>query len=254
MNEELFKNVYKRDKVYSFRIWYRDDYFGRRIDMDAKIILKVQNLLELAYDAPNDEEGQTALLMAQRLMFKHNLSMSDIKASQRNDSIGETVGHWEYRMVWWKEKLAAILASNFRCQVIRRRKHEKGITQISFFGYDFDAELCKNVYEATLSYLDYRLKHLDRTAITGSYKEYKKSYLLGFLEGLRQRFKEQVQSSEEFALVAQVPAEVLEEQRLRMGDLKSKTINIKAEIAPAAYVTGLEHAKETKLMPEELID
>ena len=57
--------------------------------MDNKIISKVQNLLELAYDAPNDEEGQTALLMAQKLMVKHNLSMSDIKASQKNDNIGE---------------------------------------------------------------------------------------------------------------------------------------------------------------------
>lgn len=28
-----------------------------RIDMESKIIEKVQNLLELAYDAPNDEEG-----------------------------------------------------------------------------------------------------------------------------------------------------------------------------------------------------
>lgn len=40
------------------------------IDMDNKIIEKIQNLLELAYDAPNDEEGQTALLMAQRLMVE----------------------------------------------------------------------------------------------------------------------------------------------------------------------------------------
>lgn len=66
--------------------------------MDNKIISKVQNLLELAYDAPNDEEGQTALLMAQKLMVKHNLSISDIKTSQKNDNIGETVGHWEYRL------------------------------------------------------------------------------------------------------------------------------------------------------------
>lgn len=43
--------------------------------MENKIVQKIQNLLELAYDAPNDEEGQTALLMAQKLMFKHKLSM-----------------------------------------------------------------------------------------------------------------------------------------------------------------------------------
>lgn len=221
--------------------------------MESKIIDKVKNLLELAYDTPNDEEGQTALLMAQRLMVKYNLSMSDIKISQRNDNIGEAVGHWEYRMVWWKEKLAAILGGNFRCQVIRRRKHDKGITQIIFFGYDSDTELCKQIYEATLLYLDYRLKRLYRTAITGNYKEYKKSYLLGFLEGLDQRFKIQVQSSEEFALMVQIPVEVLNEQRLRMGDLKSKTINIEIEIDPEAYIIGFKHAKETKSMPEELL-
>ncbi|CAD46010.1 Uncharacterised protein [Streptococcus pyogenes] len=32
------------------------------------------------------------------------------------------------------------------------------------------------------------------------------------------------------------------------------TVNIQVEIDPEAYVTGLEHAKETKLMPEELLE
>ncbi|EHI70851.1 DUF2786 domain-containing protein [Streptococcus ictaluri] len=221
--------------------------------MENKIIGKVQNLLELAYDAPNDEEGQTALLMAQKLMVKHKLSMSDIKATQRNDNIGETVGHWEYRMVWWKEKLAAILGENFRCKTIRRRLVKKGITQMIFFGYDTDAELCTKVYEGALLYLDYRLKRLFPTVSKARWKDYKKSYLLGFLEGLNQRFKEQIQSSEEFALVVQVPAEVLKEQRLRMGDLKTKTVTIQVELDSEAYVTGLKQAKATRLMPEELI-
>ena len=66
--------------------------------MNDKIILKVQNLLELAYDAPNDEEGQSALLMAQKLMVKHNLAMSDIQKIHKNN-IGETVAASEYRMV-----------------------------------------------------------------------------------------------------------------------------------------------------------
>lgn len=222
--------------------------------MESKIIEKVQNLLELAYDAPNDEEGQTALLMAQRLMVKHNLSMSDIKTAQRNNNIGETVGHWEYRMPWWKGQLAAVLGENFRCKTIRRRLVKKGITQMIFFGYDTDVELCTKVYEGALLYLEYRLKRLFPTVSKSRWKDYKKSYLLGFLEGLNQRFKEQIQSSEEFALVVQVPAEVLEEQRLRMGDLKKRTVNIQVEIDSEAYVTGLEHAKETKLMPEELLE
>lgn len=222
--------------------------------MDNKIISKVQNLLELSYDAPNDEEGQTALLMAQKLMVKHNLSMNAIKTSQKNTNIGEIVGHWEYRMVWWKEKLAAILGENFRCKTIRRRLVEKGITQIVFFGYDTDAELCTKVYEGTLSYLDYRLKRLYPTVSKARWKNYKKSYLLGFLDGLDQRFKNQTQSSEEFALMVQVPAEVLEEQVRQMGNLKNRTVKVQLqEMDVEAFYKGLTHAKTSKLMPEELL-
>ena len=128
--------------------------------MNSKIIDKIQNLLELAYDAPNDEEGQTALLMAQRLMVKHNLSMNDLTNSTTHKDIGETIGTWEYRLPWWQEKLAAILGENFRCKTIRRRLPEDGITQIIFFGYQSDAELCSKVYEGALLYLKYRLKRL----------------------------------------------------------------------------------------------
>ena len=173
--------------------------------MNSKIISKVQNLLELAYDAPDDEEGQTALLMAQKLMVKHNLSMSDVTAVKTKNNIGEAVGTWEYRLPWWQEKLATILGKNFRCQTIRRRKRDEGITQVIFFGYQSDTELCTRVYEGVILYLKYRLKRLYPTVIKSRWKDYKKSYLLGFLEGLDHRFRDQVQSSEEFALMVQIP-------------------------------------------------
>lgn len=225
-----------------------------RIDMNNKVIFKIQNLLELAYDAPNDEEGQTALLMAQKLMVKHNLSMNDITTTQTKNKIGETVGTWEYRMPWWQEKLAAILGENFRCKTIRRRVVDEGITQIIFFGYDTDAELCTKVYEGAILYLKYRLKWLFPTIPKARWKDYKKSYLIGFLAGLDERFRKQAQSSEEFALMVQVPAEVLEEQRLRMGELKNRETKAQIEnIDFEAYVTGLEHAKKSRLMPNKLL-
>ncbi|HEM6147106.1 TPA: DUF2786 domain-containing protein, partial [Streptococcus suis] len=154
---------------------------------------------------------------------------------------------------WWQEKLAAILGENLRCQTVRRRLRDDGITQIIFFGYQSDAELCTKVYEGAILYLNYRLKRLFSTVTKARWKDYKKSYLLGFLDGLDQRFKDQAYSSEEFALTVQVPTEVLEESRLRMGDLKTKTVSVQVEMDSEAYVTGLEHAKETKLMSEELL-
>ncbi|WNU95488.1 DUF2786 domain-containing protein [Streptococcus sp. DTU_2020_1000888_1_SI_GRL_NUU_041A] len=222
--------------------------------MSDKIILKVQNLLELAYDAPNDEEGQSALLMAQKLMVKHNLAMSDIQKIHKNN-IGETVAASEYRMVWWKEKLAGILGANFRCKVIRQRKVDEGITKMIFFGYDSDAEFCTKVYEGAVLYLEYRLKRLFPTITKARWKDYKKSYLFGFLTGLNERFEKQTQSSEEFALMVQVPAEVLEEQYKRMGKLNERSTKIPIQkVDMEAYSVGLEHAKETKLMTDELLN
>lgn len=223
--------------------------------METKIIEKIQNLLELAYDAPNDEEGQTALLMAQKLMVKHNLSMSDIEVQQANQAIGETIGTEEYRLPRWQVKLAAILGENFRCQTLRRRDRTKGVTQIIFFGYQSDAELCTKVYEGAILYLKYRLKRLFPTIPKAYWKDYKKSYLLGFLEGLNYRFKTQLRSSNEFALAVQIPNKVLEEQKRRLGNLKTKTVRLTIEtIDHDAYTMGHKHAKETKLMPDELID
>lgn len=222
--------------------------------MSDKITAKVKHLLALAYDAPSDEEGQTALLMAQKLMVKHNLSLSDVELSQKKEAIGESVGITAYRLVWWKENLATILGESFRCQVMRRRNAKRRTTQIVFFGYRSDAELCTKVYESAILYLEYRLSRLFSSIPKNDRKQYKKSYLLGFLAGLDQRFKVQCQSSEEFALMVQVPAEVIEEQSKQFGELDSKAANIPIEtINLEGYFQGLEHAKNSKLLPEELL-
>ena len=50
-----------------------------------KIIRKIQDLMKLAQDNPNDEEGQTALLMAQRLLLKYNSSMETVQDRSNKD-------------------------------------------------------------------------------------------------------------------------------------------------------------------------
>ena len=73
--------------------------------------------------------------------------------------------------------------------------------------------------------------------------------MFGFLTGLNERFEKQTQSSEEFALMVQVPAEVLEEQYKRMGKLNERSTKIPIQkVDLEAYSVGLEHAKETKLI------
>lgn len=44
---------------------------------------------------------------------------------------------------------------------------------------------------------------------------------------------------------------MLEEQQLRMGELKTRTVTIQVELDSEAYVTDLKQAKETKLLLED---
>lgn len=78
--------------------------------------------------------------------------------------------------------------------------------------------------------------------------------MLGFLDGLDQRFKDQCLTSDEFALVVLVPQEVLEEQARQLGEIRERAIKVPIEeIDFEGYSEGLEHAKETILMPDELL-
>ena len=114
-----------------------------------KIIHKILDLMKLAQDNPNDEEGQTALLLAQKLLLKYNLSLEDIHSntSQDDPEISEMGAKSLKRMAWWKLKLHAILARNFRCKSIRRRRHQK--TTLIFFGYEADVKTQTNVGDGT---------------------------------------------------------------------------------------------------------
>lgn len=102
-----------------------------------KIIAKIQDLMKLAQDNSDDEEGQTALMLAQKMLLKHNLSMKDIDRKndrQTDASIVETESKYLMRMPWWKSELHVILAKNFRCKSIRRRYYTLKETTMIFLG------------------------------------------------------------------------------------------------------------------------
>ena len=52
-----------------------------------KIILKIKNLLSLAEDGGDDEESQTALIMAQKLMLKYKVSNNELSQSGKQESV-----------------------------------------------------------------------------------------------------------------------------------------------------------------------
>lgn len=214
--------------------------------MDEKVIEKIKNLIELANDG-NDEEGQTALLMAQRLMLKHDVSLAQVEAFEEKASAeeesGENVVEARKKMPWWIKSLHVILASNFRCYSLTARRGD--VTEVSFFGSKSDVEMVSKIYEAAVLYLNYRLKRLpDKSA------NYKNSYLHGFLHSLQQRFKSQV---EEFGLMV-LPSEKVKEDfyGLYQGIKKSSVERPNATNAEA-FSAGKNDGENATILPEEII-
>lgn len=224
---------------------------GRKMDELDKIIRKIQDLMKLAQDNPDDEEGQTALLLAQKLLLKYNLSLEDIhqNASKNSPDISEMGSKALKRMAWWKSKLHAILARNFRCRSMRQRRGGKTI--LIFLGYEADTKIALKVYEATLMYLEYRLERIRKEKLGVAYKN---SYLRGFLFGIDERFEKQKEELQKFELMLQVPIEVEQALEERTSGRSFTNSIPPVELDEEAYRTGYKHAKNSSIMPEELLN
>ena len=75
-----------------------------------KILDKIRNLLELAEDGNQDEESQTALLMAQKLMLKHKISQQELDAATSLDAIVTRSLSVYKTLFWWEKILARTIA------------------------------------------------------------------------------------------------------------------------------------------------
>ena len=77
--------------------------------------------MKLARDA-NDEEGQASIALAQKLMLKHDIQMSEIDAV--NDKTNVTEAEMNFgRVLWWQRELAAVIAHYFKCRSLNARSH-----------------------------------------------------------------------------------------------------------------------------------
>lgn len=70
------------------------------LNLDS-ILDKIKNLLELAADTPDDAEGQNAILLAQKLMLKHNVDMSQIEELNSKKDETVTTQHYQQTRVFW---------------------------------------------------------------------------------------------------------------------------------------------------------
>lgn len=191
--------------------------------VNESIVKKIKGLLALANDKKDDEESQTAFIMAQKLMFKHNISMSAVEDhSSEKLSINKDQVTVYKKLFWWEKDLSTIISKNFRVKAyINLRKLENDISRkgaIIFLGFSSDVELAKEMYILAYDALKvYSNRFVDRYYEEGHYEnrnrkatgKLKDSYMRGFLNGMSAKFDEQVKSMEqEYGLVVLMPVEV----------------------------------------------
>jgi len=184
--------------------------------MEEKVLEKVKKLLALSNDSGSSkEESQTALLLAQQMMVKNNLTMQDIKTIESNSSreIVHGITQCLNKTPWWYQSLSTILADNFKCVCIKEKFKGKGYSCINFVGHPEDVDICKEIYfyaVKQITYLSDRYSTYYTTKIARVPKPgIKNDYITGYLFGIKTKFDEQVKKND-WGLIVTCDNEVLD--------------------------------------------
>ncbi|MEK4024459.1 DUF2786 domain-containing protein [Sporosarcina sp. FSL W7-1283] len=190
-------------------------------DRNENIIKKIKGLLAIANDNKNDEESQTAFIMAQKLMVKYDISSGEVEERQESDSILEGKVTVHKTLYWWERKLAQIITKNFKVTFFYNSKILKGESKkkraIIFLGFENDVALAKEMYFLAYDVLtfyanDFVKNHYAETEecrSRGYTMDLKNSYMRGFLDGINEKFEIQVKEmKQEYGLMVLVPTEV----------------------------------------------
>lgn len=222
------------------------------VDRNDAIINKIKGLLAIANDQKSDEESQSAFILAQKLMMKHEISMTEVEGRSDAPSIADGQVTVHKKLFWWERRLAQVISENFRVKFYYNNKILDNETQrkraIYFLGFDNDIALAKEMYllayEAILFYSNRYVDSFydDRTSRTRIHRitnGVKNSYMLGFLQGLEQKFEEQVKEmQQEYGLIVLVPKEVAEEYDNRFDGTKGISFKLPPIEESFAYEKG----------------
>lgn len=181
-------------------------------DLDTTLLLNQFFTEWLLFEMPYQEStlvGITAL-------------RDEISAESRNvlKQIAETQRFSSFKMQWLNPD---VIASNYRCESYFHVRHERDFwtnrqkitsKQIVFVGEAEDSVVAAGCFRATrhaiercfTSYVDRRFRETGERI--GKQSGSKNSYCLGFVEGLKQAYGEQVAADESFALAVVVPESV----------------------------------------------
>lgn len=177
---------------------------------------KIKKLLAKTQNNPSEHEVQSALLMAQRMQIKYNISMSEVEmvtnAKKTKNITKEELTDLE-KSIWWVSLLGSVIARNFRCECVQESRYKKRI--LKFLGLQEDVPVAREVFLFSRASLEYcsdsyianicnginltpmkkRPVHQQKVFTASDFVDDKNDYIKGFLKGLDAKFKEQVEKN-----------------------------------------------------------
>ncbi len=208
---------------------------------DNDVITKIQKVLALATNNPSIEEGQTAMLLAQKMMLENNISVSEVEEKIKPKEVVDQSVEESTRSLWWHQHLAVIIANNFKCGTYISRKRNLGMTSIKFVGLKNDHETAKQVYLYAVQVISYNCKkYVLQNSDRISNKGIKNQYILGFLDGLKDKFAEQVKNNSWGLVIVKDPIvdSALKNLHLKSGGRRNITTNGSEQDRNSGYRDG----------------
>ena len=156
-----------------------------------KLLDKITKLLALAGDKGNDNESQTAMLLAQKLMIDNSISIKEVGGFESEDErvpVTKTIWEEERINAVWKSHLHRLIAQNYRCEAYFHGGHA------SFVGFKEDTEVASLVFLYCLNIIKRGSRRIRKKYRDDGKSTYgvQGDYVTGFLSGLRDRYAEQV--------------------------------------------------------------
>ena len=161
-----------------------------------QVIEKIRKLLNLSQSS-NENEAQSAMLMAQKLMAQYNIAMSQVEDAVEDHDVVEESADKKAHRTRWKRALARCVADNFKCDMYMKGN---GSYATVFVGKKESLEICKAVYEAAVRFID--LNFAKWWNMEGKWQGWeelplfrsirmKDSYARGFIHNLKEKFEAQ---------------------------------------------------------------
>lgn len=218
---------------------------------------KVKKIIAMIDGATTEGEARAASLALQRLLAANDLTLEDIDLTEDAPVVNETGEEVGKRVAVWVKVLANVIAGNYRCETYIHTDREYDFwaerrkvtgTRIVFVGEAEDSVVAAGCFRAT----KHAVENCFAAYVAGRYNETgekigrksgaKSSYCLGFIDGLKRAYAEQVAADESLALAVVVPKSVTHfldsERNIKRGRRQVVTLSADDSIREAGAADG----------------